>query len=589
LRAGSSQLGVLRQIIRPHGWVIPLLVMLNLLASLAECVGIGLLIPLLGSMQPAAQVASGSGFAAVLDHVGGWVGPRNSFVVLGLGILGLVILKTGVLILQTAIATRIIARVTADLRLRLCRKLLWMDYGEYLRMREGHVMNVLDVQTQRTSDALMDAVTVIGSLCFLMVFGVSLLALSWQMALLVAVAAVPPVLLVRTMSRRAQRRGERLMHAGGALSARALELLSAMRTIRILGQERAEEQRFERAAQEVRAAFVDAEFRKWSVQSLAELIYLPVFLVVVGYGWYSGMSVPQLVVFLILLYRMQPHAGRLDFARVSLANNRAGVAEVAAMVGVGEERPEQTSGSVQFERLRDAVEFDRVSFSYGRTLGPVIGEVSFRIARGQMVAIVGRSGAGKSTLVNLLLRLFEPSAGTVRVDGVPIAEYDLGSIRRRIAFAGQDADLLIGSIRDNIAFGAPGASMESIRKAATLAMADGFIAELPQGYDTAVGPRGIALSGGQRQRIALARALVREPEILILDEATSAVDPATESAIQQAVERLRDRCTIVVIAHRPSTVRGADLVLVMDAGRLVARGSPQSLLSQGHLSGALDG
>ena len=194
--------------------------------------------------------------------------------------------------------------------------------------------------------------------------------------------------------------------------------------------------------------------------------------------------------------------------------------------------------------------------------------------------MVGGSGAGKSTLINLLCRMADPTAGEIRVDGVPLAEFDLESWRRRIGFAGQDAELRPGTIRDNISYGEPDASLERIRAAAVQAHIHDFIEKLPEGYDTPVGVRGTQLSGGERQRIALARALLRSPEILILDEATNAVDNIAEAAICRALEVLSGRVTTIIIAHRLSSTRQADRIVVMHEGRIVEVGRRTELLER---------
>jgi subfamily B ATP-binding cassette protein MsbA len=195
-----------------------------------------------------------------------------------------------------------------------------------------------------------------------------------------------------------------------------------------------------------------------------------------------------------------------------------------------------------------------------------------------MTAVVGGSGAGKSTLLYLLARLYDPTAGEIRVDGVPLPELDLAAWRSRLAFAGQDLELMGDTVRANIAFGRSGATLDEIVAAARQGDAHGFISELPQGYDTRIGERGLRLSAGQRQRIGLARALVRKPEILILDEATNALDSLSERVIQHALEQLAGNLTMIVVAHRLSTIRLANHVIVLDEGRLVEQGPPDTLL-----------
>jgi ATP-binding cassette, subfamily B, bacterial MsbA len=209
--------------------------------------------------------------------------------------------------------------------------------------------------------------------------------------------------------------------------------------------------------------------------------------------------------------------------------------------------------------------------------------VSFRMPRGKIVALVGPSGAGKTTIADLLPRFYDPSAGQILMDGVPLTRLSRRSLRSLMGVVSQETVLLNDTVLANIAYGSFGASREQIESAARAANAAGFIATLPQGYDTMLGERGTRLSGGQRQRIAIARALLRDPPILILDEATSALDTESERLVQQAIERLMQQRTVLVIAHRLATVRDADEIVVLDAGRVVQRGTHEQLLQAGGL------
>jgi subfamily B ATP-binding cassette protein MsbA len=354
-----------------------------------------------------------------------------------------------------------------------------------------------------------------------------------------------------------------------------------MRTIRLFGQEHAEQEQFCRNSTAVRQAFVRTNLIAGITPPLAELLYLPLFLIVLLVAWHAQIGLSSLAAFLALLYRMQPRLKDFDHARVTLGTYGGAIRQVAEQLSA-QAASRAHSGVIPYGGLREAIVFERVSFSYrsNGTEAPAVAEVSFRVDKGEMLALVGGSGAGKSTLVNLLCRLYEPDRGEIRVDGVPLAELELASWRRRIGFAGQDTELMTGTIGENIAFGRPGADGAAIERAARLAHADRFIAALPQGYETRVGPRGVTLSGGQRQRIALARALLREPDLLILDEATNALDGLSEQAIQQTIEELRGRLTIILIAHRLSTVRLADRVVTMMEGRVIEQGRPEDLIGR---------
>jgi subfamily B ATP-binding cassette protein MsbA len=236
-------------------------------------------------------------------------------------------------------------------------------------------------------------------------------------------------------------------------------------------------------------------------------------------------------------------------------------------------------GEARFER---EVRFEEVTFRYGGG-DPVLSEVSLTLPKGRVVALVGPSGAGKTTLADLLPRFHDPVGGRITMDGVPLTRLTRRSLRSLMGVVSQDTVLLNDTVHANIAYGSPTATREQVMAAARAANAEAFVLQLPQGYDTVLGERGTRLSGGQRQRIAIARALLRDPPLLILDEATSALDTESERLVQQAIDRLMAQRTVLVIAHRLATVRDADEIVVLDAGRVVQRGSHEQLFRSGGL------
>jgi ATP-binding cassette subfamily B protein len=224
------------------------------------------------------------------------------------------------------------------------------------------------------------------------------------------------------------------------------------------------------------------------------------------------------------------------------------------------------------------VEFDQVSFSYGDE--QVLNDISFKIRQGQTVGIIGPTGAGKSTLVNLLSRFYDASKGEVRLDGLNVRDWDIHKLRNSMATVMQDIFLFSDTIEGNIAYGNPNASFHAVQAAAKMAEADDFISKLPEGYDTIIGERGVGLSGGQRQRIALARAILKDPSILILDDTTSALDMETEMRIQRTLKSFLKEKTCFIIAHRISSVKDADLILVMENGAIIEKGNHKELLAK---------
>jgi subfamily B ATP-binding cassette protein MsbA len=247
------------------------------------------------------------------------------------------------------------------------------------------------------------------------------------------------------------------------------------------------------------------------------------------------------------------------------------------------DKPYICSGSIPFRQLQRGIHFQNVNFHYNPQDEPALKKITLTIPKGKTTAIIGPSGAGKSTLINLICRFYEATAGEIEVDGIPLRDLELSEWRNQIAIVSQDVYVFDASIRYNIAYGRLEATNAEIVEAAKLANADEFIRQLPESYDTRVGNRGLRLSGGQRQRIALARAIVRNPEILILDEATNALDSIAEHLIQDALNTLSQNRTVIVIAHRLATIEHADQIIVLQDGRLVEQGNLERLLNQNQL------
>jgi subfamily B ATP-binding cassette protein MsbA len=308
------------------------------------------------------------------------------------------------------------------------------------------------------------------------------------------------------------------------------------------------------------------------VRPVSEVLVVALVVVVLFGALRDVAALPTVLTFAFILYRLRPHVQGIDVARAQLLAAKAPVEVVMELCG-GDAAPPSARGGEPFDGLREGIRFEEVGFRHAGAAGETLQGVSFRIPARRTTALIGPSGAGKSTLVHLLLRFYEPARGAILVDGRPLAGLELHAWRRRVAAVTQDAVLFDASVAENIAYGVPGATREALVRAAVMAGADGFVRALPQGYDTRVGDRGVRLSGGQRQRLALARALVREPEVLILDEATNALDAEAESLVQDAVAAIGHELTLVVVSHRLSAVARADHFVLLDDGRVTAEGA----------------
>jgi subfamily B ATP-binding cassette protein MsbA len=475
-------------------------------------------------------------------------------------------------------------KVMYGLRAAIFRQLLDVGYLFFLTTDRGRVLDILRGETWRVGEFLRGTAGILISLCSIMVLGIFLVMISVELTLGAAAGGAIIAVLIRLMVRRARALGQHVVDTSARASRHTSEALGAMRTIRLFGQEEREHERFARDAESFRAAHQRLESTVAAIQPTTELLYTPLFLGVLLAAWMAEVGFPTVIGFMALLYRLQPHARRLDHFRVEVSGHLPAVQQIADLLDP-RGKPYVISGSKRFSGLIRSVDFDGVGFSYdpgaAEARQPAVSGLTFSLRRNQVTAIVGESGAGKSTVVNLLFRLYDPTEGTIRVDGALLPELRIDDWRRHLAFAGQDTQLIGETILEAIAFARPYTDRAAIEHAAEQANAAEFIHKLPKGYDTPIGPEGLRLSVGQRQRLGLARALLCEPDILVLDEATNALDPLSEGLIQSALQQLYGKLTIVVIAHRLTSIRDADHVIVLRSGQLAEQGAPGDLLNRG--------
>ena len=492
--------------------LVPLIAILGLFASLLEGAGVGLLIPLLSLLledNPGAGLSWRlSSFVALF----GGYDPQTRVIMLGSAILGLVLLKGIVQAANECLLGSLQARVGRDVRAGIARSLLSVDYPFFLEQDAARVTRIASTDSWFVVQAASSALALIPAVAGLLVFGALLALLNFKLFLIVLVGAAAVQSLIYFFERKQRRLSHDFTESNRLLWQRLLTLLQAPRVIRLFGQEDREEERAEAAIERVRCNVRATNYLNAAMHPSIDALVALLFLVVLLAGYWSGMSIPAITAFLLLLTRAQPHAKTIARARLGIASFDSSMREVDWLLL---QRGEARDGRAEpIARLDRAISFENVSFEYPNG-SRALDDATLTIEPGIATALMGESGAGKSTLVSLLCRLLEPQSGRIRIGADPVDRFDARSWRGRIAFAGQDSELVSGTVAENIAYGRPEASADEIQAVARAAGAERFIAALPQGYDTLVGPQGVNLSGGQRQRIGVARALLRNPDLLI--------------------------------------------------------------------------
>ncbi len=573
-------LGRLGHLLRQRPRLTGALVVIGIAASLAEGIGISLFLPLIHSLGGSDAVTTGPGGALdrLMAPLAG-VPPDRLRVMLAALIFATVVLTAALRYAYDALLQVLTARVGHDLRSRLFDQLLRVGYGYLERIEMGRALNTLGTETWRTVSAVSALVGLFIGVCTAAVYAALLLLISWPLTLAAAAALAASSLGARWLTRHVRGLGDQATAANAALATRMTDGIGGMQTVRLFGRERYEQGRFDQASQHVSGVFLRLGLVSGLVGPVYEVVAaaLLVGVLVVGVG--GPEDLPPLLVFIFVLYRLKPRVQGIDQLRLQLVSLAASVNDVHALIDPAD-KPYTESGTASHGGVTDGIRFENVTFRYAAGDRPALDGFSATIPAGRTTAIVGPSGAGKSTLVKLLFRLYDPDDGTVAVDGRPLPALDLSDWRGRAALVSQDVYLFGGTVRENIAYGREGATDAEVEAAAQAAHADGFVRQLAEGYGTTVGDRGVRLSGGQRQRIALARAVVRDPDLLLLDEATNALDTVSEHVVQQALGSFSEGRTTVVVAHRLSTIEQADHVLVLDGGRLAEQGTPAELVEQ---------
>jgi ATP-binding cassette subfamily B protein len=515
----------------------------------------------------------------------GLVGENYAYLALaGLALLVIGALRAGLGYVQRYLSEWIASHIGYDLRNALYDHIQHLPFSFHDHSQTGQLISrcIEDVRSieRFTGFGMVELIRLV-----LLLTGIIILLFIAQL-LLAAIALIPIVPLLWITTSFGRRVGKYFLHVDnslGELSSRVQENVSGVQVVRAFAREPYEMERFAEANTVLYQARLKVlrEFSRVMPSGML-LITLSTILVL----WFGGqmvingmMTVGEVVAFNGYLILLSAPAQQLTWLVNLMGEAVAGVQRTYEILDLQPEI-QSPADAIQLPTLSGQISFQGVAFQYTSQNAPTLSDISVEIQPNQVVALIGPTGSGKSSLINLIPRFYDVSQGSVSVDGYDVRQVDLVSLRRQIGIVLQTSLLFSASVAENIAFGNPAASQEEIAAAAEAAQAGEFIAELPEDYQTVVGERGVTLSGGQRQRIAIARALLMDPRILILDDSTSSVDTSTERLIQQALDHLMIGRTTLIIAHRLSTVRRADLILVMQDGRIVQRGRHTDLLSQ---------
>lgn len=594
---GSAAASPYRRVLsylRPHSGVLFVAIVATVFFAVLDASVYVLLIPFIEALfisGGGTRSASDSGMEKLLDStVYRWVDLSGDPLAAIARIIVLILLVFAVKNFFHFTRTYLVARaeqgVNRDLRNEVYDHLVELDLTFFSRVRMGQIVSRLTTEVEQMRTLVTAESSKLVSAVFEFAVAVVLMVLiSWQLTLAAFVVIPGAMIIWGPLVNVLRRRDRRVLHLGGEVTAHVQETLTGIRLVKSSSAEQREKQRFRGLTGDYFTHFLRAEFARAFAAPMTEMLAASGTVILLWFGARlvvaGELSGALFVGFLGLSMKLYSPVKNVATFPATAQPGLVAAERVFEFLDTPLEI-QDASGAQSLETFRSVIAFEQVSFAY-RDGEPVLRDVSLSVDRGEVIALVGSSGAGKTTLVDLLGRFFEVGSGRITIDGVDIREVRVADLRALMGVVSQETVLFHDSVRANIAYGRPDASQAEIEGAAVAAHAHEFITEMPEAYDTRVGERGVEVSGGQRQRIAIARAILRDPPILIFDEATSSLDTASERLIQDAIGRLMKGRTVFVIAHRLSTVQRADQILVMDRGRVVEQGDHATLLARAGL------
>jgi len=493
------------------------------------------------------------------------------------------LLKNGFLFMANYVLAPIRAFVVRDIRNDVYKKILRLPLSYYTEARKGDVISMVSSDVQEIEASLLTSLSMLfRNPITVVIFLVILFSISFKLTLFVFLILPLTGLLIGRIGRNLRKTTFAGQLRLADLMAVLEETLTGLRIIKAFNGEQRMTEGFEKTNHRFALLIRKIVRRRYLASPISEVIATMVLMVIMAYGGSlvlqseDIMGGENLILYMMIFSQIIPPAKEFSTAWVNIQKGLASVDRVDSLLNADDKIVEKAD-AVESDQFKEDIEFRNVSFKYDKE--NVLKDISFKIQKGQTVALVGKSGSGKSTLVDLLPRFMDATAGQVLIDGVPVEDYKVKSLRSMMGMVSQQSILFNDNFRNNIAFGSKGeVTDERIINAAKVANAHEFIMETEEGYEHGVGESGSKLSGGQKQRVSIARAVMANPPILILDEATSALDTESERLVQDAIIKLMQNRTSIVIAHRLSTIKHADLILVIDEGEIVERGTHNELI-----------
>lgn len=556
-----------------------LIVILTFSFVILEGVSIGALIPVLEFISDPNSLTGN--IWVLLRSVFNSLGIPLNLTTLLLMVLVLLLIKEPVGYFRRKYAAKIRFDFIKKIRKELFDNIVNADLSYFHNVKAGNLVNTLSMESDRAGAGLYVMIELVTALLIVLVYFGLLLIISWQITLIALFVILLVSLLMNYKLRKSREIGIKIVNMNNQFNNFIVERLAGIRLIKSAISERKEADALHRVASETS----DANYRFALNGAIISLIFDTVLfssIVFIVYFAIEKMNItlPLLITFLYVMMRISPSVQQINGYRHELGGYMASFKNVLNLISGAKSMAKIVNGNKQFDGLKDKIEFKKVCFSY-TGLNPVLKDVDLTIKKGEMAAIVGSSGAGKSTLVDLILRLYDPTDGQILIDGVDLKEFDLTSYRKNIGFVSQDIFLFNDTVAANICYESETVEEDTMIQAAKIAHAHEFIMDLPEGYYTLLGDRGVKLSGGQKQRLVLARTIYKNPKILILDEATSALDTESERLVQDSLNKIGRNYTTIAIAHRLSTIERADNIFVLEQGKIVESGNHEDLLKKG--------